>query len=254
MNIKHMKTAFIVQARTGSTRLPNKILLPFFNNKCILELLIEKLSIIQNVETIIATSLNGNNDVIENFCNIHGVKCFRGNENDVLQRFIDAAETFDIAKIIRVCSDNPFLELESIKELVRRCVISDADYISFNINGTPSIKTHYGFWTEYTTLEALHKVKRLTQDRLYHEHVTNFIYTHPQHFSAEWIDGPECLINHSDIRLTCDTIEDFQCCKEIYSSLCIRNPYPTIQDIVHYLDYHKEYSSKMSRQIIINSK
>ena len=249
-----MNTAFIIQARMGSTRLPNKILLPFFNDKCILDLLIEKLKRIPAADIIIATSVNKNNDILERFCVTRGIKCFRGSENDVLQRFIDAAETFDIDKIIRVCSDNPFLELKSIETLVKESMVSDADYISFSINGTPSIKTHYGFWTEYTTLKSLHKVRDLTSDNLYHEHVTNFIYTHPQFFSTEWIEGPECLYNRSNIRLTCDTAEDFQCCKEIYSALCMNNPYPTIQDIVDYLDCHKEYSAKMSEQIINNSK
>lgn len=249
-----MKISFIVQARMGSSRLPNKILLPFYDNKCILDLLVEKLNQIPNSHIIIATSRNPNNDIIEEFCHNHHIHCFRGSENDVLQRFIDASETYGAEKIIRVCSDNPFLELNSIKRLVDKAVNSSADYISFKVNGNPSIKTHFGFWTEYVTLNTLKRIKDLTSEILYHEHVTNFIYTHSELFSIEWIEGPECLKDRFDIRLTCDTIDDFKISQEIYRDICKDNPYPRIDQIVNYLDAHTDYLTKMVEQINYNSK
>lgn len=249
-----MNLGFIIQARMGSTRLPKKILLPFFKDKCILELLVQKLKEAFDFPIIIATSTESNNDVIEKFCDLHQIKCFRGSENDVLKRFIDAAEAANINKLVRICSDNPFLELDSIKMLVDKAKNSGADYISFNINGSPSIKTHYGFWTEYATLSALKKVQQMTGESLYHEHVTNFIYSHPADFKIEWIEGPDCLKGRNDIRLTCDTIEDFQNSSSIYADLCKNNPYPTIKDIVDYLGQHSEYEQKMVEQIKLNSK
>ena len=95
-----MKTAFIVQARMGSTRLPQKVLRPFYEGKCILELLISKLNQIANTKIIIATSLNAENNIIEQFCKEHSVICFRGEENDVLKRFVDAANAYGIDHII----------------------------------------------------------------------------------------------------------------------------------------------------------
>lgn len=249
-----MDISFIIQARVGSSRLPNKILLPFFQKKCILELMIDKLKQVPNTQIIIATSINPNNDIIEDFCNTNRINCYRGSENDVIQRFIDAAEKFNAKKIIRVCSDNPFLVLDSIKTLAEKARNSSADYISFNIDGTPSIKTHFGFWTEYTTLSTLKQVRTLTNDPIYHEHVTNFIYSHPDKFKIEWIPGPKCLENRNDIRLTCDTIEDFQNSREIYADICEDNPYPRIETLVHYLDNHPEYTTKMKEQILLNSK
>lgn len=249
-----MSIAFIVQARMGSSRLPNKILLPFYKDKCILELLITKLKQIPDAEIIVATSENADNDIIEKFCKDNNVNCYRGSEDDVIQRFIDAAETFHAEKIIRVCSDNPFLELNAINKLVETARHSSADYISFNIDGIPSIKTHFGFWTEYTTLSALKKVREATNECLYHEHVTNYIYTHSEEFKIEWIPGPDCLRGRDDIRLTCDTKEDFQNSKEIFHDICKNNPYPSIESIVEYLTNHVEYSSKMKQQINLNSK
>ncbi|MCM1291710.1 MAG: glycosyl transferase family 2 [Bacteroides sp.] len=249
-----MEPSFIVQARMGSSRLPNKIMLPFFKGKCILELLIEKLREVPNTKIIIATSINPDNNIIEEFCDNHGINCYRGDENDVIQRFIDAAEKFNVEKIIRVCSDNPFLELDSLNILAEKAQNSLADYISFNINGIPSIKTHFGFWAEYTTLSTLKQVRQITNELIYHEHVTNFIYSHPEKFQIEWIPGPKCLNDRSDIRLTCDTLEDFQNTKEIFADICNEIQYPYIETLVQYLDEHVEYTSKMKEQILLNSK
>lgn len=251
-----MKCYFIIQARMGSTRLPQKILLPFYDGKSILELLIEKLSQIENMGIVIATSNGSENDVLESFAKQHDVICYRGSENDVLQRFIDAADAVGTEHIVRICSDNPFLELDSIRQLLAHFdeFKNIIDYISFDINGLPSIKTHYGFWTEYVTLKALKKIAALTNESLYHEHVTNYIYTHPECFKIKWIPGPSCLLDNKKIRLTIDTWEDFENAQSIYSKLCINNPYPQIQDIVTYLEKNPECYHSMIQQIKNNSK
>lgn len=249
-----MNLAFIVQARMGSTRLPHKILRPFYGEKSILDLLVEKLKFISDVNIIIATSQSSENDVIEDFCKRGNIICYRGDENDVLKRFIDAAENNNIDNIIRVCSDNPFLELFSIKRLVEIAKYSKSDYISFNIEGVPSIKTHYGFWTEFTTLSTLKRVYELTEERLYHEHVTNYIYTHPEKFNIEWIQGPDCLKENKNIRLTIDTEEDFKNAQFIYQNICKDNPNPRISEIVNFLNSHRELYNQMVEQIKKNSK
>ena len=248
--------SFIVQARSGSTRMPNKILLPFFEGKSILDLLIDKLKMVEGTKVIIATTDNSNCDAIENTAKIHGVSCFRGSENDVLQRFIDAADYYRVGKIIRVCSDNPFLELDSINKLVAYADNEGkaCDYISFNINGTPSIKTHFGFWTEYVTLEALKRVRDLTDECLYHEHVTNYIYANPDTFDIAWLEGPAIINSHPDIRLTIDTLEDFQNAQSIYADLCKEEQFPTITNVVNYLDAHQNYYISMKCQIEKNTK
>lgn len=249
-----MKTAFIIQARMGSTRLPNKVLLPFYQGKCMLQLLVEKLRQIEDVSIIIATSEGKENDAIQDFCQSNGVICFRGDEKDLLKRFIGAAEANGIEGIVRICSDNPFLELDSIKALLSKASTSDAEYISFNISGTPSILTHYGFWTEYTTLTTLKKVQNITDESYYHEHVTVYIYKHPSEFKIEWIEGPECIKDHDNIRLTIDTPEDLENAKKIYADICSVNPYPTISDVVCYLDKHPDMYQSMSQQISKNTK
>ena len=106
------KTKIIIQARTGSTRLPQKMILPFYENEGIFSLLLKKLTItFDKNDIILATSVNENNDVLVEIAERYGIKYFRGSENDVLQRFIDAAKEFNAENIIRVCADNPFLDI-----------------------------------------------------------------------------------------------------------------------------------------------
>lgn len=249
------KVTFFIQARLSSTRLPEKILLPFYKRKSIFELLVKKLQrLTPNI--VVSTSLNQENDKLERMANQMGVSTYRGSENDVLQRFIDTAENYGVESIIRVCSDNPFLDLESIQQLIdfANNEGKGCDYVSFNIDGVPSIKTHYGFWTEYVTLTALKRVAKQTEEPLFHEHVTNYIYSHPEDFIIKWIEGPEFLNQHPNLRLTIDTQEDFQVAQRIYEDLCEITPYPAIIDIVKYLDSHPNYYKQMHSQILQNSK
>lgn len=250
-----MKITFIIQARLGSTRLPGKIILPFYREKTILDLLIEKLKSVDGAQIILATSKNVENEQLEVVAKNNHIDCFRGSENDVLQRFIDAAEDFHSPHIIRVCSDNPFLEVASIHRLVEFVRVNPRyDYVSFNVNGVPSIKTHYGFWTEYVTLDALKKVLSMTNESIYHEHVTNFIYTHPEYFNYHLLNTPLSLTSHNKIRLTIDTETDFRNAQKIYEEIIKVNPYPTIEQIIHFLDDHSLYYKAMEQEISKNSK
>ncbi len=244
--------AFIVQARVGSTRLKNKIIRPFFDNHSILDIIINKLKQL-NYPIIIATSDSVDNNSIEEIAKKNKVLYFRGSENDVLCRFIDAAEHFKVDKIIRICSDNPFIDLEALSELVvsiEKNKSTKIDYIGFKVGNSPSIKTHYGFWGEYVSLNALKRVRSFTKESLFHEHVTNYIYSNPDKFQIKWICTNQSLLN-KDIRLTVDTKEDFENIKKIYSDISTNH---NIERIIQYLDDNPHYYNSMRIQIDKNSK
>lgn len=103
-----MNIGIIIQARMGSTRLPGKILKKFDGEKTLLETLLENLHKVSGVKVIVATSVNANNDQLENFLLEKGELVYRGSESDVLDRFIQAAEINHVYGIVRICSDNPF--------------------------------------------------------------------------------------------------------------------------------------------------
>ena len=246
----------IIQARTGSTRLPQKMILPFFGDEGVFSLILNRITnAIDKDDVILATSVNRNNDVLAQIAGEHGINCYRGSENDVLQRFIDAANEFGAKKIIRVCADNPFLDVAYLTTLIANFERSDADYLAYSTStGWPTIKTHYGFWAEAMTLNALRKVKKLTDESLYHEHVTNFIYANPEIFNVQFMKIPMNIEKHDDIRLTMDTQADFDMQKEIFNEIYSKNQRFNAEDVVAYLVENERYFEKMKVEIEKNKK
>lgn len=248
-----MNTGIIIQARLGSTRLPGKILLPFCGDQTIIDILTEKLHTV-GTSVVTATTTDPNNDRLAAHLEAKGELVYRGSENDVLGRFIKAAEAYHFEGIVRICSDNPFIDTEGLDILIEKAQHSDADYIGFRINGLPSIKTHFGFWGEFVTLDALKKVAATTDDPQAHEHVTIHIYTHPEEYRCEWIECPDFIQGRNDIRLTVDTKEDFVNAQRVYSELAKTLPDFGLKEIVSYIDQHDELKSSMKRIITQNAK
>lgn len=258
-----MNPTIIIQARTGSSRLPNKMIKPFFGNQTILEILLRRLAQVKDTahvsNIIVATTMNPLDDKIVSICQSENIPYFRGSENDVLQRFIDAAEYYNAEKIIRICADNVFLDISSLINLSLILNSSDHDYISFKTrDGKPSILTHYGFFAEGVRLDALKHVAKNTKENSFHEHVTNRIYTSPDTYSVKLYpinDAIMGLEDHKKLRLTIDTIEDFKIQKKIYSDLIQRADSLSPKTILNYLDNeHPEYYTIMEEIINANKK
>lgn len=209
----------IIQARLGSSRLPNKMVLPFYNNKGVFEIIVRKLKKEFNeIPIIVSTTTNSIDSKLVELCKDIGVGFYRGSENDVLQRFIDTSKEYGISKIIRICADNPFIDINYLSEVIDNFKNEDLDYCSFKTSkGVPTILTHYGFWGEAVSLSALIKVKELTKDEFYYEHVTNFIYSNPNLFRIKLIFMPTKVEDFKNIRMTIDTKADFLLLQEIYS-------------------------------------
>lgn len=250
-----MNIGIIIQARMGSTRLPGKILKPFYGGKTLLETLLENLHKVEGTKVIVATSVNENNDQLEHFLIEKGELVFRGSENDVLDRFIKAAEVNLVDGIVRICSDNPFLDWHGVAQLVEYAQSNDADYIGFRINNKPSILTHFGFWGEFVRLSALKRVAETTEDGTpAHEHVTIHIYTNPDEYKCEWIECPSFLQGRNDIRLTIDTPEDMINARKVYSELKAKDENFDLKQVVEYLDNHQELKESMLKIISNNQK
>lgn len=250
-----MKIGIIVQARMGSTRLPGKILKNFYLDKTLIEVLIENLEKVGADSVIIATSESAKDDELVKFLKDKGKKLFRGSETDVLARFIQAAQNNDIDGIIRICSDNPFIDVGGIRQLIEKAKTCKADYIGFRINDKPSILTHFGFWAEFVRLSALKRVAASTDSSdPAHEHVTYHIYKHPDEFKCEWIDAPEFLQGREDIRLTIDTPDDLKNARIVFSALKELSDDFALEDVVRFLDIHNDIKQSMISNIRTNRK
>lgn len=254
MNNLDKEVILIIQARMGSTRLPEKMMLDFDHSKGILEILIEKLQRdYHKSQIVLATTTNSDDDILEKIAKNKNILFYRGDENNVLKRFIDCANYFGKQKIIRVCADNPFLDLGLLKELMSSIEndIYNSDYMSYEVNGIPAIRTHYGFFCEFVSLDALLKVANTTKEQLYLEHVTNYIYSHPESFRIKWLQAPEIIANEKDVRLTIDTIDDFNTVKSIYHNL--EEPL-NYKSIISYINSRNDLKEIMYNQIHKNEK
>lgn len=250
------RLGIIIQARMQSTRLPGKVLMPFYGSKTILEIIIERiLWALPYSKIVVATSTNSVDDAIVLMCDKIKIDCIRGSETDVLDRFIRAAQYFSFERIVRVCADNPFLDGQSIKYLIDQAINDSFDYVSFvSHRGVPSIKTHWGLFAELITLKALLKVMTLTSENLYHEHVTNFIYENPDKFRILLIKAPDNLIAQNDLRLTVDTQEDFELAQYVYSVMRREYGFFSLDHLINWVDNHPTIKNAMLVQIKKNTK
>lgn len=246
-----MNTKIIIQARAGSSRLPNKVLLPFVGNKTILQVILENLlKEFSNDQLIVATTTSVQDDRIVELVKAYHINLFRGNESDVLNRFIECARAFNTEGIIRVCADNPFLLPKYIKTLIREAGPND-DYLSFAFpDNIPVIMSHIGLFAEYTTLNALNRVESLTDSLKYREHVTNYIYSHPEIFSVRFIELPVELAQRRDIRLTVDSQEDFEILKELYKVLPDVTDDNFLKSLIFHIDSSLTIKNRMKKQIL----
>lgn len=248
-----MNFKIILQARANSTRLPGKMMRDFFRGQTIPEIIIQNLKKHFRLQDIVlATTTHVNDGELANLALRQGIQLFRGDEQNVLKRFIDAAECMQTEIVVRVCADNPFLQVDSIVELLNAFEKRKVDYLSFKLDdGTPVIKSHLGLFAEVTTLTALKKVAALTDDRFFHEHVTNYIYGNADKFNVQLLTLPSYLGNRKDIRLTIDTLEDFELCQEIYREI---EPDCSALNILNTIDLNPVRIAHMKDQIIKNSK
>lgn len=203
--------AVVIQARTGSTRLPNKVLLPFYNGKSMLEIIIERIKIEVDAPVIVATSTKREDGAIHQLCNRMDVDCVRGSENDVLQRYIDTANYYKLDTMVRVCADNPFISTSLINRMIKE--YNGEDYISYLVNDRPAILSKVGMYSEMVKVDALRTIDTTIPE--YSEHVTSGIYTHPDKYKVRYIDS----FTSYGLRLTVDTLHDFIMMGELYGHL-----------------------------------
>ena len=227
-----MKIGIIIQARIGSTRLPNKVMLELSGKK-ILWHVVERCKKTGN-EVIVATSTNKENDAIENFCRENNYLCFRGSEDDVLNRYYEAAKKYKLDYIIRITADDPLISPEVINQLIENHLREKADYFSNTLTRT----FPRGLDVEMFSFKTLEKANALAKTKPEREHVTSFIYNHPEMFKIGSMTA-EGKLNRPGFRLCIDTEKDFKLLKIIYEFF-YKNNIISIQEVIDFLDKNPE--------------
>ncbi len=249
------ESKIVIQARTHSTRLPEKVVKSFFNGHSILDILCKRLLLFYDAsQIIIAGSLLDKDSKIASIAEDHGIEVFWGSEDDVLLRMIMAAERKYGDDLIRVCADNPFLDIETMAQLAEEG--KGYDYCSFQYSSSkPSILGHSGLFAEYASLNALKLAHNSTSEKLYREHVSNYLYTNPDTFKVKFIDIPDELEENQWIRLTVDSASDFEIAQDLFSKLIKNSGWKyNYKDIINLVLETKELREVMENNIQENIK
>lgn len=219
-----MKTVIIVQARMTSTRLPGKVLKTVLG-KPLLEYQIERLRRIAAAdEIVIATTTNEEDQPIVDLCNRLKVPYFRGLEEDVLARYHGAAKEYKADIIVRITSDCPVIDPAVCDEAITYFIKNKFDYDYVRLEQYPR-----GLDTEVFSFEVLDECYKEAIDKPDREHVTPFIYRHPERYRLKYI---YCDKDYRHYRWTVDTKEDFELIKRIIENLYPIKPKFDLTDIL----------------------
>jgi spore coat polysaccharide biosynthesis protein SpsF len=184
---------------------------------------------------VVATTTNPSDDIVEQLTNHLGVGCFRGSEEDVLNRVLSAAKKFHCDVIVEITGDCPLIDPQIVEKILKYYLLHKYDYVSNVLKATyPN-----GMDTQVFSTEVLEKVSILTEDPIDHEHVSLFIYEHPERFSLYNIES-DLEEKYQNIRLTVDTQEDFEFIRIIYEKLYPKNPEFCLKDILELLEDDKK--------------
>ena len=202
-----MSTNAIIQARCGSTRFPNKVFADV-NGKPLIWHVVNRLTHAKTINKIvIATTINEKDDKIEKWCNENNVACYRGSENDVLNRYYSASVAFPSDVVVRITADDPFKEPAVIDAVVNKLINEGFDHVTNNF--PPSWPE--GLDCEAFTFAALEASEKSTNDAFEREHVTQYIYHNPDKFKIGNVASPK---NLSYLRWTIDKEVDYEMVKE----------------------------------------
>lgn len=233
----------IIQARMGSSRLPGKIM-KLIKNKPILLHVYDRVAKSKNIDKIVvATSTNIENNIIGKLCHENNILCYRGNENDVLDRYYKCAKLFNDDIIIRITSDCPLIDFLLIDEMIlfykkNRC-LENHKYLknTWFKNAYPS-----GFDIEIFSYDLLKNHWENEKNLSKREHVLS---SYPYYYKYNC--NKKYKIDINLLHLSVDTIKDFNLVKHIIENL--NNDY-NFDDVMKFLENSNIWKSNLDNEML----
>jgi spore coat polysaccharide biosynthesis protein SpsF len=219
----------ILQARMGSARLPGKVLAPI-EERPMLEHLLRRLQTARTLSTVIvATGSAPQNDPIETLATGMRVPVFRGSEEDVLDRFVQASRQWEAETLVRLTGDNPLVDGTFVDRVVLRYQQADPPvaYADTATSGT----WPYGLSVEVFSREALEAAWHASTDPTDREHVTKWIRERPDQFPALHLRSDS---DDGDLRWTVDTAEDLAHVRKLFAELRLSEETAGYHEIVRH--------------------
>ena len=207
-----MKFPVIIAVRLGSTRLPGKCLLPFLDGSCMLDEIIKRVKSSNLVDEIcIATTINAEDDILEDYAIRNDIKCFRGSEKNVADRIYQASKLLEAEYFFEVLGDNPLIDPSFFEVLYKAYNINNnLKYASFNtVEYNFNDKTVFPVGVRIQLVKTNEFIKILeTNNDYFYEHATSFFYNkidQKNYVLIENLKHNEC----EKINLAVNTIDDF---------------------------------------------
>ncbi|HME41961.1 MAG TPA: glycosyltransferase family protein [Syntrophorhabdales bacterium] len=219
----------VIQVRMSSSRLPGKALLSVLDRP-LLSWVINRVRLARTLDRIVvATTLEADDDAIVSLCRQEAVECFRGSKDDVVDRFYQCAAPYSPLGVLRITADCPLIDPGIIDMVVGRFLSAGGslDLVS-NDGDTYPDGLDAGIYS-FRALEKIYREASLPSDR---EHITPYIWNHPELFSIEVIP---CSENLSRFRLTVDYEEDLELVRKVYAALYPSNPSFSWLDVIDFL-------------------
>jgi spore coat polysaccharide biosynthesis protein SpsF len=206
----------IIQARTGSSRLPKKVIQKIDDNLTVLDYVINQVKYSKKIEKIVvATTDLIEDDSICKYVNLQKIECFRGSSEDVLDRFYQCAKKNSTKTIVRITADNPLIDPNIIDMVIQEYENNKFDLVTNTLNRT----FPYGTEVEVFSFESLEKAWKNAKKPSEREHVTPFIRNPENKFILTNIKNEEDM---SYLRYTVDKMEDLKLVKEIIKNISTR--------------------------------
>lgn len=221
------KIVATIEARMRSTRLPGKVLMPLAGEPN-LKRLIERLRhSVYLDDVVIATTTNPADDAIVSFAEKIGCKVWRGSEENVLARVLEAAQSASADLIVEVTGDCPLVDWRHVDHLIELYIDGGYDYVANNMERT----FPRGMDVQVFSVATLAEVNRLTQDPVDQEHVSIYIYSHPERYKLyNW--AAQGRMARKELRVTLDTQEDYQLLNTIFERLLPQNPDFSAEEVI----------------------
>ncbi|MFH0837074.1 MAG: hypothetical protein V1870_03010 [Candidatus Aenigmatarchaeota archaeon] len=233
-----MKTIILLAARMKSTRLPGKQLV-MVEDQTITEHLIDRLKLCKKGELILCTSINKQDDPLIEVAKKKGIKWFRGSEENIIDRFLRCAEQEGADIVVRTTGDNIFTDPFLIDRAIEYHIAKKADYTI--VDGSPDLKA------EVISINALRKLEEIAINPEKSEYLTLYFRV-PGLFKTEsMMVGPGLRRSY---RLTVDEQGDLDLVKEIFKKLYKKGQYMKSEDIIRFLDSHRELLELNKKAIV----
>ena len=232
MNRRHEQPRVVatVECRMTSTRLPGKVMMESCG-KPLLAHLVERLKRVERLdEILLATTVNPDDEIIESLAGDLEIGCFRGSEEDVLQRVLQTIDSVSGDVLVEITGDCPLIDPDIVTQTLDLYLCNDCDYAANDL--VPSFPL--GMDVEVFSAELLRLADReglTAEDR---EHVSWFFVRHPDRFRLLMLPAPPKL-QWPDLRLTVDQHEDFLLIDAVLNHFYPRKPDFSCRDIIEFL-------------------